>query len=265
MTRINAGLDPYLSQSDPSPVLIHGENRRSPYLLVSDHAGNAIPQHLGSLGISHEALHAHIAWDINAWEQTKELADCLGAIAIGQRYSRLVIDCNRKFSTHDSIAEVSDGVIIPGNSGMAVAERQQRIGTIMMPYHNRIEDELERRRSEPVCIISMHTFTPRLSGGQLRPWHVGVMSGPDDRMRTRVFRLLESNARNLTVGDNEPYVIRLEENYTLPVHAEAGGLPYVQFELRNDMFGDPESRGEICELLADVITQAFEDLSGASS
>jgi predicted N-formylglutamate amidohydrolase len=260
-----AGLDvapaPYLGLADPDPVRVHGEDRRSPFLLLCDHAGNSIPEHLGSLGLSAEQLRDHIAWDVNAWAQTVDLADLLGAMAIGQSYSRLVIDCNRRVTAGDSIAEVSDTVVIPGNLGISPRERRQRAEAIMMPYHQRIADELAGNPgSGPSCIVSMHTFTRCLANDRPRPWHVGVMSGPDDRMRSRVLRYFREARPDLPVGDNEPYVIKAEENYTLPVHAEAAGRPYVQFELRNDLFGKPASRRDICRLLADAVRTALEDL-----
>ncbi|MGE0006984.1 MAG: N-formylglutamate amidohydrolase [Parvibaculaceae bacterium] len=260
MTTLDTARLSHLDPADPLPVRVHGRNRRSPFLLLCDHAGNAVPKRLGSLGLSAEQMRMHIAWDPNAWDQTLELADLLDATAIGQGYSRLVIDCNRLITTSDSIARVSDGVVVPGNADVSREERQRRIAAFFEPYHECIAGEIDARRSRPLCIVTMHTFTPRLAGGSPRPWHIGVMSGSDGRMRKRVIERLAGARRDLTVGDNEPYIIRVEENYTLPVHAERAGVPYVQFELRNDLFGDPESRGEICALLARVLTESFADL-----
>ena len=253
----------HLDPRDPAPVRVHGERRQSPFLLLCDHAGNAVPKQLGSLGLSYQQMQDHIAWDPNAWDQTVDLADRLDATAFGQGYSRLVIDCNRLATTSDSIAEISDGVVIPGNVAISAEERQRRVKAFLEPYHNRIAREIDNRRSRPLCIITMHTFTPRLAGGAPRPWLVGVMSGPDDRMRRRVLTRLNAIRPDLNAGDNEPYVIRPDQNYTLPVHAERSGLPYVQFELRNDKFGDSNSRGEICALLADVLTESFADLQAS--
>ena len=39
----------------------------------------------------------------------------------------------------------------------------------------------------------------------------------------------------LIVGENEPYEVTLDEDYTVPVHAERRGLPYVLFEIRQDL------------------------------
>ena len=64
------------------------------------------------------ALSRHIAWDIGAAELTRRLADRLDAPAVLAGYSRLVIDLNRQPGDPQSILEVSDGVVIPGNVGL---------------------------------------------------------------------------------------------------------------------------------------------------
>jgi predicted N-formylglutamate amidohydrolase len=241
---------------DPDPVLIHGAERRSPFLLTSDHAGNAVPKGLGDLGLSREHLGAHIAWDIDIWPIAIAVADALDAPLFGQAYSRLVIDSNRKIAARDSIATISDGVTVPGNADLTVEERKRRYDLIMRPYQDRIAAEIAAR-PKPLCIVSMHSCTAQLSGGKKRPWHIGVISGPDDRMRRRVFAALSADSGGLVIGDNEPYIVSMEKDYTLPVHAEAAGIPYVEFEMRNDSYKDQASRGRVADLLAWALKNAF--------
>jgi predicted N-formylglutamate amidohydrolase len=245
---------------DPDPVLQHGADRRSPFLLVSDHAGNAVPQGLGDLGLAAEQLSAHIAWDIDIWPIARALADALEAPLFGQAYSRLVIDCNRRTTARDSIAAVSDGIAVPGNAGLSDAERRRRYELIMYPYQARIADAIAAH-PKPLCIVSMHSCTAQLSGGKRRPWHIGVISGPDGRMRRRVYDLLAADSGGLVIGENEPYVVSMENDYTLPVHAEAAGIPYVEFEMRNDSYKDAASRTRAAALLAPALRAAFADVS----
>lgn len=241
---------------DPDPVLIHGAVRRSPFLLVSDHAGNAVPKGLGDLGLSAEHLGDHIAWDIDVWPIAIAVADALDAPLFGQAYSRLVIDSNRKTSAKDSIATVSDGIPVPGNADLTERERRLRYDLIMRPYQDRIAAEIAQR-PKPLCIVSMHSCTAQLSGGKLRPWHIGVISGPDDRMRRRVYEDLAADSGGLVIGENEPYVVSMENDYTLPVHAEAAAIPYVEFEMRNDSYKDVQSRKRAAALLARALKSAF--------
>jgi predicted N-formylglutamate amidohydrolase len=205
---------------DPDPVLSHGNGRKSPFLLVSDHAGNAVPEAMGDLGLSAEHLSEHIAWDIDIWPIAIAVADALDAPLVGQAYLRLVIDSNRKTTARDSIATISDGIAVPGNADLSERERKLRYELIQRPYQDRIAAEIARH-PKPLCIVSMHSCTAQLAGGTLRPWHIGVISGPDDRMRRRVFASLSADSGGLVIGDNEPYVVSMENDYTLPVHAEA--------------------------------------------
>jgi len=244
---------------DPDPVLIHGAVRKSPFLLVSDHAGNTVPQGLGDLGLSAEHLNEHIAWDIDIWPIAIAVADALDAPLFGQAYSRLVIDSNRKTTARDSIAAISDGITIPGNADLTERERKLRYELIQRPYQERITAEIAQR-PKPLCIVSMHSCTAQLSGGRLRPWHIGVISGPDDRMRRRVFAALSAESGGLVIGDNEPYVVSMENDYTLPIHAEAAGIPYVEFEMRNDSYKDQASRDRAAVLLARALKAAFLSL-----
>jgi predicted N-formylglutamate amidohydrolase len=244
---------------DPDPVLTHGTDRKSPFLLVSDHAGNTVPKDLGSLGLSAEHLSAHIAWDIDIWPIAIAVADALEAPLFGQAYSRLVIDSNRKTSARDSIATVSDGITVPGNADLSERERKLRYELIQRPYQDRIAAAIAAH-PKPLCIVSMHSCTAQLAGGKLRPWHIGVISGPDDRMRRRVFAALSADSGGLVIGDNEPYVVSMENDYTLPVHAEAAGIPYVEFEMRNDSYKDQASRDRAAVLLARALKAAFLSL-----
>ena len=50
---------------------------------------------LGDLGLPESELTRHIAWDIGIAGVAEALSKHLDAHLIAQRYSRLVIDCNR--------------------------------------------------------------------------------------------------------------------------------------------------------------------------
>ena len=47
------------------------------------------------------------------------MGDALGAVVIGQNYSRLAIDCNRMPGSETSIVEVSECTTVPGNIGLS--------------------------------------------------------------------------------------------------------------------------------------------------
>src|SRR6202041_3914370 len=102
----------------------------SPFLLTSDHYGRAIPRSLGDLGLPPDELTRHIAWDIGIAGVAGALAKLLDAHLIAQRYSRLVIDCNRPPTAPSSIPRISEATTIAGNEGLArdaIVARQQAV------------------------------------------------------------------------------------------------------------------------------------------
>src|SRR5205085_474073 len=136
-----------LGGDDPPPVRVLRSEGRSDFLLTADHAGRAIPRRLGTLGVADSELMRHIAWDIGIAGVTERLAEALDAAAILQNYSRLVIDCNRQPGLDSSIPTVSELTAIPGNEDLSAAERETRRREIFVPYHQRIEELLKRRRT----------------------------------------------------------------------------------------------------------------------
>src|SRR5579872_59783 len=137
-----------LADDEPPAVAVHNARASSPFLLVGDHAGNRIPQSLQELGLSAADRVRHIAWDIGIAELGLRLGDRLGATFIHQRYSRLVIDCNRRPGTPDSIPPVSDGTSIAANAALDAVGVAARVEAIHMPYHAAIAAELDRRADE---------------------------------------------------------------------------------------------------------------------
>src|ERR1700742_2511370 len=84
-----------LGSQDVPPVFEDNRAGRSPFLLTSDHHGRLIPRSLGDLGLPAGELTRHIAWDVGIAGVAAALSKDLDAHLIAQRYSRLVIDCNR--------------------------------------------------------------------------------------------------------------------------------------------------------------------------
>src|SRR6202051_1148427 len=135
--------DKLMTADEPAPVSVHNADGKSVFLLVADHAGNAIPRALGRLGVAGADLQRHIAWDIGIAGLGRALADALDATLIQQNYSRLVIDCNQPLGAAASIPDVSEQTPISGNVGVDEASKAARAREIFWPYHERIEAELE--------------------------------------------------------------------------------------------------------------------------
>src|SRR5689334_20879923 len=134
-----------LGAEDVPPVLEKNAAGRSPFLLTSDHYGRGLPKALGDLGVSEGELARHIAWDIGIAGVADALSDHLDAHLIAQRYSRLVIDCNRPPEVASAIPLISEATLIPGNEGLSGEAAAIRRREIFDPYHRRIDEIIDAR------------------------------------------------------------------------------------------------------------------------
>lgn len=235
---------------DPPPKRLYPFGQQAPFVLVSDHAGRAVPESLGDLGVSAADWDRHIAYDIGIHSVGVELAKRLKVPLLEQPYSRLVIDCNRAPGHPTSIPESSDGTAIPANRNLSTSNRQRREQQIFKPYQEAIAETL-RACSEPRALISLHSFTPTMAR-QVRPWHVGILYHKDTRSAD-IMRDLLKREPDLCVGDNEPYVMTATSDYTIPHHAEAAGRPYLEIEIRQDLIANDEGQSSWAKRLAKLL------------
>jgi len=101
-----------LDHEDVPPLFEQNATGRSPFLFTCDHYGRLIPKKLGDLGLPADELTRHIAWDIGIAGVAEMLSNQLDAQLIAQRYSRLVIDCNRPLTAAGSIPRLSEATVI---------------------------------------------------------------------------------------------------------------------------------------------------------
>lgn len=239
-----------LADDEPPSFSVEQENGQSAFVLICDHAGRRIPRALGTLGVAESELSRHVAWDIGARGVASRLAADLDAVLIAQTYSRLVIDCNRPLGAPSSIVTRSERTDVPGNRDLTPADRSARAEEIFAPYHRRIEEELDRRRSigRTTLLISMHSFTP-VFHDVARPWHIGMLYNRDTRLAHALLSLIRDEGR-WVVGDNEPYSVTDGTDYAIPVHGEQRGLPHVEIEIRQDLITDEAGQTEWARYLA---------------
>jgi predicted N-formylglutamate amidohydrolase len=244
-----------LGRDEVPPVHELYETGRSPFLLTCDHYGRLIPRVLGDLGLPEPELTRHIAWDIGIAGVAEALAKHLDAHLIAQRYSRLVIDCNRPPEAASSIPIISEATTIPGNDGLAREAAAVRRTQIFAPYHRRIDEVIDRRLAEnrPTVLVSLHSFTP-VYAGIARPWHVGTLYHRDTRLPPLLLKHLRTEA-DLVVGDNEPYAVSDATDYTIPVHGEKRGLMNSGIEIRQDLLADQSGQQQWAERLARIFSE----------
>lgn len=248
------------TEDDAPPVLEENTEGRSPFLLTADHYGRAIPRVLGDLGLPEDELTRHIAWDIGIAGVANVLAKHLDAHLIVQRYSRLVIDCNRPPSSPNSIPRISEATVIPGNEGLTREAAEARRREVFDPYHRRIREVIDHRLRDglPTVLVSLHSFTP-VYAGIARPWHVGTLYQRDTGLPSLLLKSFRAQGE-LVVGDNEPYAVSDETDYTIPVHGEARGLMNTGIEIRQDLIAEEAGESEWADRLAIIFGEIEVEL-----
>jgi predicted N-formylglutamate amidohydrolase len=258
----NSAIPALLGPDDPPAFAIVNPEGQAPVVLVCDHASNAIPRALNQLGLGPKELGQHIAWDIGAAQVARRLAARLDAPAILGGYSRLVIDCNRSPGDPTSIAEVSDGIFIPGNRNLDDAGAEARLNEVFWPYHHAITQALAQRwrhgHGQAPALIAIHSFTPVMSGFR-RPWQLGVLWNRDPRLAEPLLTRFRAYP-DRCVGDNQPYSGR-EVGFTMDTHGGAAGLPHVEVEIRQDLIADDLGCAVWAEIIGDALAGVLRDQS----
>ena len=122
-------------------------------------------------------------------------------------------------------------------------------------------------RETPRDLLSIHSFTHSLAGID-RPWSIGVCYRLDaqlarswcDALISRINLApagTSSNGVDGLVGDNEPYEIEVNCDYTIPVQGESRGIPSIMLELRQDKVQDEPG----VQAWSDLIAESWLDLS----
>ena len=227
------------------------------FLVICDHASNALPPDYGALGLAPHHLERHIAYDIGAASVARTLAEALHAPAVLAGFSRLLIDPNRGEDDPTLVMKLSDGAVIPANRDVDpyrnVSEWHHRVDAYWRPYHAAISaalDDAVAKGAVPT-ILSIHSFTPAWHG-VARPWEIGLLWDRDDRWAKALAARLDRE--DLTVGDNLPYTGRLK-NDCLYRHGTLRGLPHILIELRQDLIANPDGQRHWAQFLAGVILE----------
>jgi len=248
-----------LAADEPGPFTAIRRAGRSNFVILVDHASARIPRRLGNLGLPPSQLQTHIAWDIGALAVATRMAEALDAPLVAQNYSRLVIDCNRDPRMATSIPVISESTEIPGNVGLSEAEKLARRTEIFDPYHNQVRALLEERAAagRPTILVAQHSMTNVFKGVR-REMHAAVLYNRDRRFAGLVLDMLRRE-NGLRVADNQPYFVSDENDYSVPRHGEARGLPHVEIEIRQDLILDESGHNE----WATRITRALQDAERA--
>ncbi len=241
-----------LDAADVPPVHEAGAGGRSPFLLACDHYGRLVPRALGDLGLAAGEFERHIAWDVGIAGVADALSKRLGAHLIAQRYSRLVIDCNRPRKPPARSRASARRPRSPATKGWPPARPRRGGRRSSIPI-----TAASTRRSAAGCGTTFrpcwwrcHSFTP-VYAGVARPWHIGTLYHRDTRLPPLLLKYLRAEG-DLVVGDNEPYAVTDDTDYTIPVHGESRGLMNSGIEIRQDLIAAPAGQQQWADRLARV-------------
>ena len=232
--------------------MIEGDRSRG-LVLLADHAGRALPDEYGDLGLPQAEFDRHIAYDIGVERVTRRLAELTGAPALMANFSRLLIDPNRGEDDPTLIRQLYDGTVVPRNYPMTAEERERRLDLFYRPYHDAVGAlvaSVHAATGAAPFVFSIHSFTPSMQGQQ-RPWHVGILWDLDDRAPRALIDLLSKDAA-LVVGDNEPYDGALRGD-TMFRHAIVNGFAHALIEIRQDLIADDAGADQWAERLAPIV------------
>ncbi len=155
---------------------------RGDFVLVCEHASNAIPDDLNNLGLAAAVLDTHVAWDPGALAVARTMARLFDAPLVASAVSRLVVDCNRATDAPDAIPDRSETVDIPGNIGLDEDARRERFERYAAPFHDALSACLDARatRPRPPVLVTVHSFTPVYAGVR-RDVELGILHDTDSR------------------------------------------------------------------------------------
>lgn len=225
------------------------------FVLVCEHASNVVPLEFDNLGLDHNALQSHIAWDPGARDVALAMSATLDAPLVASRVSRLVYDCNRSAGARGAVPEKSESYCIPGNAGISEADRQTRAGRYYAPFHDALGSTIDTRinAGRPPVIVTIHSFAP-VYDGKKRDLDIGVIHDSDARFAEGLLKVAETDAR-FRVRRNEPYSALDGVTHTLTEQAISRDLLNVMIEIRNDLIATPKDQQALAEQLSAYMTE----------
>jgi predicted N-formylglutamate amidohydrolase len=249
-----------LTAAEGAVVTVENAAGKSPVLLVCEHASMRLPQSLGTLGLSPEALTAHIAWDPGALAVARKLSERFDATLVFQNFSRLVYDCNRPPESPDAMPTVSEIFEIPGNLDIAPAERQARVDEIYLPWQRKLSEVIAARMAggRETVLVTIHTFTPVYKGVR-RDVEIGILHDRDSRLADEMLSRAGGQDSGYHIQRNAPYGPEDGVTHTLVEHGLANGLPNVMIEVRNDLVGDEMGQARVSSLLEALVSESLAE------
>jgi predicted N-formylglutamate amidohydrolase len=257
---LGAEFYPEGSPSDERVVDVINPHAQGEYIVICEHASNAVPAEFGNLGLRRDALSRPDAWDRGALDVATDMSIILDAPLIAQRVSRLVYDCSRNHTDPNAIPRFCDNQEIPGNAGLTNEDRRMRVQRYYEPFCRALSDVLKPRMTakQKPALITVHSFA-RVHRGIRRPVDIGILHDEDSRLAD-VLLAIEAEEARLTIRRNEPFGPKDGATHTLRAHAMPRGLLNVMFEIGNDLIADRVAQQKMATRLSRILREAMTSL-----
>lgn len=218
------------------------------YVFTCEHASNSVPWR--ELNPGDEALlEMHWGWDIGAADAVETLCRKTDSVAVLSTISRLVIDVNRSPESETLVVGHCADTPVHFNESISPDEVKLRTHAIHRDYHVGIERVLEPfLKRKPAHLISVHSFTP-VWNGVGRSVEVGVLFDRYSDDAVRVADALRTTGLNVEL--NAPYSgLSGELMYAATRHGDHFNIPYIEFEIRQDLLQSETDIEAMAEKLA---------------
>ena len=226
-------------------------------IFLCDHASNHIPKPYKRLGLSDKVLNSHISWDIGAKDLCVKLSKELGQSYFHANFSRLLIDPNRHLLSHDLIVSDSWGQPIPGNKGISLENRKERIESYYNCYHDNLRKFILKKKAQhkKIYLVAIHSFTKKVSL-ENRGVKIGLLYNKNIQLLLYLQKKLQK--KNIHFGRNFPYS-GFFYNYTLDKHSNNGLLENISIEIRNDLICDEKGIKKYVDLFSNIFKDILND------
>lgn len=243
------------------PFVLLRPRSLSPVVLTCEHASNRLPLSSGISTGQREILATHWGLDIGAWDLTRDLSRRLNASAIGGRWSRLLVDLNRRADDPTLSREIAAGVPLTWNSDLVAAELERRITEYHTPYHVEIDRLILRRlvRGVRPLVFAVHSFTPDYRG-RPRPFDIGVLYERHRALAHGLGRALRD--AGLSVRYNQPYSGMAGMMYSVDRHGKHHGLPCLELELNQELFDRRSAAPRLARVVERGVRELLDSMGG---
>jgi predicted N-formylglutamate amidohydrolase len=222
----------------------------SRYIFTCEHASNTVNHHPVTPS-DQTLLSQHWGWDIGAAALVEVLCEKTCAIGVLGTESRLVIDVNRHPDSDTLIVPSCEGIPVSFNQNITPEDLELRLD-IFNDFHGGLRSAIQRQSGLGVHrLVSIHSFTPVWQGVP-RDIEVGVLF---DRYTAEAQRIAQAlQTQGVKAGLNVPYSGMIGElMYSATMHGDEHHLPYLEFEIRQDLLTTEQDIEKMAQCLVTAL------------